>query len=138
MLVTQPQSIAAVPREARLPQRAAVASAPMRVSFAGGGTDLPPFVPGIGGRVVGSALDLRIQARVEPFQKGWVRLEVGTSGAADEGEVRERVHTRRRGEARKTDADFRLLEAVLAHAGVEDGVRLRVASQVGAGAGLGG
>ena len=41
------------PQRSCRPLRRAVASAPMRVSLAGGGTDLPPFVPGVGGRVVG-------------------------------------------------------------------------------------
>ena len=58
-------------------QRRAAASAPMRVSFAGGGTDVPPFLPELGGRVIGSAIDLRVRAMVEPFDRGWVRLEIG-------------------------------------------------------------
>jgi D-glycero-alpha-D-manno-heptose-7-phosphate kinase len=48
----------------------------MRVSFAGGGSDLPPFLPGFPGRVVGSAIDLRVRAVVEPFDRGWVKLEL--------------------------------------------------------------
>src|SRR5262245_55577986 len=63
-------------RFALTPLRRAVATAPMRVSFAGGGSDLPPFLPGLGGRVVGTAIDLRVRAMVEPFEAGWVRLEL--------------------------------------------------------------
>jgi D-glycero-alpha-D-manno-heptose-7-phosphate kinase len=111
------------------PLRRAVASAPMRVSLAGGGTDLPPFVPGVGGRIVGTAVDLRVRALVEPFDRGWVRLELSVTGLA---------FTRRSGEARSRDTSARLLEETLARTGVGDGVRLRVETELVPGTGLGG
>lgn len=111
------------------PRRRAVATAPMRVSFAGGGTDLPPFLPGIGGRVVGTAIDLRVRAEVEPFDRGWVRLELSATGQ----EV-----TRRNTDAPASDISFRLLEAALADIGVQEGVRVRIETSVVPGAGLGG
>jgi D-glycero-alpha-D-manno-heptose-7-phosphate kinase len=103
----------------------------MRVSLAGGGTDLPP-VPASGGRVVGAAIDLGVRAIVEPFDAGWVRLEL----AAGEGAPLE--ITRRATEAHRTELAFRLLEAVIAEQGLSDGVRLRVETIVAPGAGLGG
>ncbi|WP_272458278.1 GHMP family kinase ATP-binding protein [Polyangium jinanense] len=101
----------------------------MRVSFAGGGTDLPPFIEGLPGRVVGSAIGLRVRALVEPFDRGWVRLEVPV---ADE------TTTRRSHEPPSSELAFRLLEAALAHTGVTDGVKLRIDTDVAPGAGLGG
>ena len=76
----------------------------MRVSFAGGGTDLPPFGAGVRGRVVGSAIGLRVDVLVEPFDRGWVQLESG---------MLRREVTRRRGESVREDVAFRLLEAAL-------------------------
>lgn len=64
-------------RLAPAPQRRAIATAPMRVSFAGGGTDLPPFHRGIGVRVVGTAIG------VEEYGAEVVR----TCGAGDGGHV---------------------------------------------------
>ncbi|MRG94296.1 hypothetical protein [Polyangium spumosum] len=116
-------------RPARCPQRRAVTSAPMRVSFAGGGSDLPPFVEGLPGRVVGSAIGLRVRALVEPFDRGWVRLEVPVADEAT---------TRRCHEPPSSELAFRLLEAALARTGVADGVRLRIDTDVAPGAGLGG
>jgi D-glycero-alpha-D-manno-heptose-7-phosphate kinase len=100
----------------------------MRISFAGGGTDLPPFTH-VGGRVVGTALDLRVHVLVEPFDRGWVRLE---SSIAD------RELTRPRGEPARDDTCFRLLEAALASAGIDEGARVLVRTDVVPGAGLGG
>lgn len=113
----------------RKPLRRSIASAPMRVSFAGGGSDLPPFLPGVGGRVVGTAIDVRVRAAVEPFDAGWIRLDVPALG---------RTLTRRRSDPAASDHDFRLLEAALARAGVEDGARVEVATDVVPGSGLGG
>jgi D-glycero-alpha-D-manno-heptose-7-phosphate kinase len=101
----------------------------MRISFAGGGSDLPPFVPGISGRVVGSAIDLRVRAVVEPFDRGWVRLEVPITDA---------VATRAVHDPPSNEMSFRLLEAALAHTGVTDGVRIRIETDIAPGAGLGG
>ncbi|MFO0586356.1 MAG: hypothetical protein U0441_02390 [Polyangiaceae bacterium] len=130
-------------------ESAAAARAPMRISLAGGGTDVPPLARGIGGRVVCAAIDLHVRAIVEPFDRGWVRLE-GSWGTVDaphadapheEGaapSLRAESITRRADEAPSTDVAFRLLEAVRAAAHVEDGVRIRVESDLTPGTGLGG
>jgi D-glycero-alpha-D-manno-heptose-7-phosphate kinase len=117
------------PRLALRPIRRAVASAPMRVSLAGGGTDLPPFLAGIGGRVVGTAVDLRVRALAEPFDRGWVRLELSATGLS---------FTRRQGEPRSRDTSARLLEETLSHLNIGEGVRLRVETELVPGTGLGG
>ena len=111
------------------PQRRAVATAPMRVSFAGGGTDLAPFFEGIGGRVVGTAIDLRVRAVVEPFDRGWVQLELSATNT---------VIVRRSDEPPRAEIALRLLEAALVEVGMTGGVRLRLETEVVPGAGLGG
>ena len=120
---------ASSPRLALCPLQRAVASAPMRVSLAGGGTDLPPFLHGMGGRIVGTAVDLRVRAVVEPFDRGWVRLELSATGL---------TFTRRRGDPRSHDTSARLLEETLSFMSVNDGVRLRVETDLVPGTGLGG
>jgi D-glycero-alpha-D-manno-heptose-7-phosphate kinase len=101
----------------------------MRVSLAGGGTDHAPFVPGVGGRIVGTAIDLRVRALVEPFDRGWVRLELSATGLA---------FTRRSGEPRSRDTSARLLEETLVRTSIGDGVRLRIETDLVPGTGLGG
>ncbi|WP_437623638.1 GHMP family kinase ATP-binding protein [Sorangium sp. So ce1151] len=155
------------PRSLRSPLWRAAASAPMRVSFAGGGSDLPGVARQDGGRVVGAAVDLRIRVIVEPFDRGWVRMELAARGQATSAEGAEaggataggataggatagdaaasdakagalRVITRRRSDPPRDDLAFRLLEATLAATGVGDGVALRVETEMSPGAGLGG
>ncbi|WP_437508873.1 GHMP family kinase ATP-binding protein [Sorangium sp. So ce1099] len=58
----------------------------MRVSFAGGGSDLPGVARQDGGRVVGAAVDLRVHVIVEPFDRGWVRMELAARGQATPAE----------------------------------------------------
>lgn len=115
----------------------------MRVSFAGGGTDLPSVARLIGGRVVGAALDLRVRAVVEPFDRGWVRIEAaprpaGRDPGGDGAPPLTRVLTRRRADPPRDDITFRLIEAALAATGVDDGVAIRIEADLSPGAGLGG
>src|SRR5690606_41827836 len=46
------------------------ATAPVRLDFAGGWTDVPPFSDREGGGVVNAALDLRVEAGFEPGREG--------------------------------------------------------------------
>ncbi len=101
----------------------------MRVSFAGGGSDLPPFLPGVPGRVVGSAINMRVRAVVEPFDRGWVRLDVPV---LEQSTIRS-IH-----DPPSSALSFRLLEATMSHTGVTDGVNVRIETDVAPGAGLGG
>lgn len=137
------ESLPEAPRPLRV-EACATASAPMRISLAGGGTDVPPLARGIGGRVVCAAIGLHVRARVEPFDRGWVRLE-GSWGTADAPEpdgappqLRSATLTRRADDPPSNDVAFRLLEAVRASAGVHEGVRVVVESDLTPGTGLGG
>jgi D-glycero-alpha-D-manno-heptose-7-phosphate kinase len=124
-------------RPSRSPLHRVIASAPMRVSFAGGGTDLPNVARCGGGRVVGTAIDLRIRVVVEPFDRGWVRMVSAPAG--DDGAPRSTsAVTRRRADLPRHDLSFRLIEAALAASGVDDGVAIRVETELAPGAGLGG
>lgn len=128
----------------------ATACAPLRISLAGGGTDVPPLAPGIGGRVVCAALGLSVRATVEPFERGWVSLEGAwgladidpwhalPSGASPAAPPLVATFKRRAQEPPATDLAFRLLEAVRASFGVEDGVHISIASDLTPGTGLGG
>jgi D-glycero-alpha-D-manno-heptose-7-phosphate kinase len=111
----------------------------MRISLAGGGTDVPPLAAGIGGRVVCAAIGLHVRVTVEPFDPGWVRLE-GAWGLADAGDVRPepRTVTRRAAAPPCADVAFRMVEAARAASGVDDGVRVTVESDLTPGTGLGG
>lgn len=120
---------------ARIEARA-TAQTPLRVSLAGGGTDVPPLARGIGGRVVAAALGLHVRATVEPFDPGWVCLE-GAWGLADTPSL-VATFTRRAHEPPATDVAFRLLEAVRETFGIADGVRISIASDLTPGTGLGG
>ncbi len=64
-----------------------VASSPLRISFVGGGTDLPSFYENFGGEVVSITLGHRVEVTltVRPDQDIWLELPVvdtGTSPAA--------------------------------------------------------
>lgn len=124
---------------------------------------MPPFVRGAPGRVVSAALDLTVRVTVEPFDRGWIRLE-GAWGIADAGTepdapasqrtlvaprldaasppsappLRFATLTRRADEPPATDVAFRLLEAVREHVGISEGVRIVVESDLTPGTGLGG
>ncbi len=117
----------------------AAASAPMRLSLAGGGTDVPPLARGIGGRVVCTAIDLHVRAAVEPFDRGWVHIE-GAWGLADGAASRPAPSTltRRAADPPSTGVAFRMVEAVRAAMGVTDGVRISIESDLTPGTGLGG
>ncbi len=126
---THAEPLTSIRRTVSEPRRRAVTTAPMRVSLAGGGTDLAPFFAGIGGRILGTAVDLRVRAVVEPFDRDWVQLELSATNT---------VITRRRDDAPRGEIALRLLEAALAEVGMTGGVRLRLETDVVPGAGLGG
>ncbi|MBK7349603.1 MAG: hypothetical protein IPI92_07065 [Gemmatimonadetes bacterium] len=58
------------------------ASAPVRLDFAGGWTDVPPFATREGGVVVNAAIDLRVEAEFEPGRGGLLLRSEDTRQAA--------------------------------------------------------
>ena len=103
------------------------ASAPVRLDFAGGWTDVAPFAAIERGVVVNAAIDLRAHAEVEPGGSGY-RLE------ADELDRRTEVHGGNWTE--EQTADFALQKAALQRSGMTAAV-LRTRSDVPPGSGLG-
>jgi D-glycero-alpha-D-manno-heptose-7-phosphate kinase len=58
------------------------ASAPVRLDFAGGWTDVPPFSEREGGVVVNAAISLRVEAEFEPGREGILLLSEDLNQAA--------------------------------------------------------
>lgn len=58
------------------------ASAPVRLDFAGGWTDVPPFATREGGVVVNATIDLRVEAEFEPGRAGLLLRSEDTGQAA--------------------------------------------------------
>lgn len=58
------------------------ATAPVRLDFAGGWTDVPPFTSREGGVVVNAAIDLRVEAEFEPGREGLLLLAEDLKQAA--------------------------------------------------------
>ena len=103
------------------------ASAPVRLDFAGGWTDVAPFATEQGGVVVNAAIELRARAEVLPGGRG-IRLDARDLGASAE-----------LGPGAWSEADrirFPLQHAGLVRAGLND-CTLRTSSSVPPGSGLG-
>lgn len=108
----------------------------MRVSLAGGGTDLPPFVCDGGepaGRVLSAAIDLEARVELELTGDDVVELVVTRDGPAPASST----HRRAAHEPASREPAFRLIEAALAREGVRGGAWVRVTSPVATGSGLG-
>jgi D-glycero-alpha-D-manno-heptose-7-phosphate kinase len=106
---------------------AAQAAAPVRLDFAGGWTDVPPFSSEEGGVVVNAAIALHAHARVEPRERG-VRIE-----AEDLGETLEAADVA----ALASDGRLDLVKAALRVAPPPGGCVLRTRSDAPPGSGLG-
>ncbi|MFG3225331.1 hypothetical protein ACGF07_11215 [Kitasatospora sp. NPDC048194] len=100
-----------------------VASAPMRVSLAGGGTDLPSYADRFGGAVVGTAIDRRVCVVRYPG-----RFTGGLRAAFDEVEEVERPE----------DLRHRFVRASLVRTGNPTDLQLGCFSDAPGGVGLGG
>lgn len=100
----------------------------MRLTFAGGLTDLPPHVPGLGGRVVGSAIERRVHVELAAFDPGWISIEAGDG----------RFNLlRRETTPPSSHSSARLVEAALKRFGIRSGARVRITSDTYVGSGLG-
>jgi len=105
-----------------------IARAPLRISFAGGGTDLPAYYLKHGGFVVSAAINRYFYAFLSPNANGCVQV---TSSDY-------RTFTRRSpGEEPLWDSTLALPQAILDHFGIQTGLSLFLASEVPPGTGLG-
>src|SRR6185437_7844953 len=105
-----------------------IARAPLRISLAGGGTDLPAYYERYGGVVVSSTIDKFVYVHVMPNGAGNAQI------TSADYQTFYRHHC---GTPMSWDGDLALPRAVLHEFGVEHGLALFVASEVPPGTGLG-
>ena len=105
-----------------------VSRAPVRISFGGDGTDLPPYYERYGGLVVSAAINHYVYAILSPAKD--VSLQIIS---ADHRTMVQRPIC----EDLVWDGDLSLPKAVVNHFNVRDGVTVFLASQIPPGTGLG-
>jgi D-glycero-alpha-D-manno-heptose-7-phosphate kinase len=105
-----------------------IVRAPVRVSLAGGGTDLPAFYEEHGGLVVSTSIDKYAYVVVTPNDTDCVQISSSDYRA---------YFRQRRGEPPLRDSELSLPRAFLDEFGIDAGVSLFLASEVPPGTGLG-
>lgn len=105
-----------------------IARAPVRVSFFGGGTDLPAYFDAFGGGVLSATIDKYVYA-ILSVNEGRP-LQITSSDYRT-------FYRHRRGEPLLWEGDLSLPRAVFQHFGVDDGVSVFLSSEVPPGTGLG-
>jgi D-glycero-alpha-D-manno-heptose-7-phosphate kinase len=105
-----------------------IARAPVRISFAGGGTDLPAYYERHDGFVVSTSIDKYFYVHVN--------LKTANSVQISSSDYRA-FHRVQRGEPPLWDGDMGLVKAVLHEFGLDGGISLFLASEVPPGTGLG-
>ena len=105
-----------------------IARAPVRISLAGGGTDLPPYYEKFGGAVVSTAIDKYF----------YVVLNVSEDDSLQISSSDYRTFYRHDGvEPVLWDGDLQLPRAILNHFGITRGLSMFLASEIPPGTGLG-
>lgn len=105
------------------------ATAPLRISFVGGGTDFPHWFGDRGGAVLSATIDHAVRVAIEPRDDRQVRVR-----SHDLGHVVEY----RLDEGPSYDGVMDLAKAAIERIGVQGGVDVRIESDAPAGSGLGG
>jgi len=105
-----------------------IARAPVRISFAGGGTDLPSYYQENGGLVVSTTIDKHFYV--------FANLN-GTESAQITSSDYRTFFRQRRGEPLLWDGDLTLPRAFLHQFGIDSGISLFLASEIPPGTGLG-
>src|SRR5215467_12723720 len=105
------------------------ATAPLRVSFVGGGTDFPEWYAEHGGAVLSATIDHFVRVDLAPRQDRQVRVS-----SADLGHLVE-YHL---DEGPRFDGVMDLAKASISRMGVDVGVDVGISSEAPAGSGLGG
>jgi len=105
-----------------------LARAPVRISFAGGGTDLPAYYERYGGRVVSATIDKYFYVFLTPDPGDGVHI------TSSDYRRFERVLS---GEAPDWTGELRLPRAVLREFGISSGFSIFLASEIPPGTGLG-
>ena len=102
--------------------------APVRISFGGGGTDLPSYYERYGGLVINAAIDYHVYTILSPAKNGPLRIISANHRA---------MAPRPSAEDLIWDGDLSLPKAITYHFNVRDGVTVFLASQIPPGTGLG-
>ncbi len=105
-----------------------IARAPMRVSFAGGGTDFESYYSQFGGLVVSAAIDKYFYVFLTVNRRE--NIQIMSSDY-------QTFHRQNAGEEMLWDGDLALPRAVLNHFNIREGLSMFLASQVPPGTGLG-
>jgi len=105
-----------------------IARAPVRISFAGGGTDLEAYYAEHGGMVVSTTIDKYFYVFITPNQGGSLQLTSSDYRA---------FYRHTNGEPLLWDGDLRLPKAILHEFGIDGGLSIFLASEVPSGTGLG-
>ena len=105
-----------------------IARAPVRISFAGGGSDLPAYFRRFGGAVVSATLDKYVYVILTVHPKP--ELQILSSDYRT-------FHRQQAGEVLFWEGDLNLPKAILHEFGIEQGVSMFLASEVPPGTGLG-
>jgi len=105
-----------------------IARAPMRVSFAGGGTDLEAYYARYGGRVISTTINKYFYTIITPEASGDLQLISADYRSLIRHSPYQDLYW---------DGDLALPKAILHHFGVRCGINLFMASEVPPGTGLG-
>ena len=105
-----------------------IARAPVRISFAGGGTDLEAYYAEHGGMVVSTTIDKYFYVFLTPNHGGSLQLTSSDYRA---------FYRHANGHLLLWDGDLRLPKAVLHEFGIDEGLSIFLASEVPPGTGLG-
>ncbi len=106
-----------------------IARAPVRISFGGGGTDLPAYYTQFGGAVLSTAINRYIYTFISKAAGDALQIMSSDFRAFYRHEV---------GAAFETEGELGLAKAVLREFGAPDGLDVFLASQIPPGTGLGG
>ncbi len=102
--------------------------APFRVSFGGGGTDMPPYCTEYGGCVISTTIDRHVYVSVEPRDDEKVRVFSINNNKEIFFDVGDKDYT----------GDFELFKGVINVLNINDGFNITVYSDLPAGSGMGG
>lgn len=105
-----------------------IARAPVRISFAGGGTDLEAYYSRYGGMVISTTIDKYFYVFLKPNVNGAIQLSSSDYGTFYRQGVEDDL---------LWDGDLALPRAILHHFGVRDGISIFLASEIPPGTGLG-
>jgi D-glycero-alpha-D-manno-heptose-7-phosphate kinase len=105
-----------------------IARAPVRISLAGGGTDLPAYYDAYGGAVLNTTIDKYFYTILNVLEKDTVQVTSSDYRTFYRHENTRPIHW---------DGDLQLPRVILDHFGIRKGLSLFMASEIPPGTGLG-